>query len=78
LGWLLQEHGVDKNAWKGKDNLNVPMSKEDVKKLQEAVKGYRSAEENKKRLQAALRKYEGTNFYHNFTRGIAPTQGQAQ
>mmetsp|Transcript_22849 Transcript_22849/g.54131 ORF Transcript_22849/g.54131 Transcript_22849/m.54131 type:complete len:714 (-) Transcript_22849:57-2198(-) len=53
------------------------LSKDEIKKIQDTVKGYRSTEESRKRLQQALDKYEGTKQYQSFTRGLKPGQAQA-
>jgi tRNA pseudouridine38-40 synthase len=76
---LLTSSNVDTSVTSREDgDLKRPVSDEDVKKLQEALDGYRSSDQSRKALKDALRRYEGTNYYHNFTRGLTPGQAQAQ
>ncbi|KAG7358313.1 tRNA pseudouridine synthase A [Nitzschia inconspicua] len=77
---LLTENNVDMSVTCRDDggDLKRPINDDDIKKLQQSLEGYRSTDESRKALKDALRRYEGTNFYHNFTRGLTPGQAQAQ
>jgi tRNA pseudouridine38-40 synthase len=55
----------------------LPLSKEEVAKLKDVLKDYRSTEEQRSLLQSALAKYEGTHPFHNFTKGIKRGEAQA-
>ena len=75
---VLAEHSIDVKDRLGRENLKAILTEDEMRKLQNALQGYRTTEESKKLLQTALRKYEGTKYYHNFTRGLGPGQAQAQ
>jgi tRNA pseudouridine(38-40) synthase len=75
---VLKEQGVDLSNPNERLDNKRPMSEEEAKKVQSALKGYRSSHESRKLLQDALRKYEGTNFFHNFTKGLSPGQASAR
>lgn len=72
---LLEEQGVPLEG--RKEIARDSLSKEEIAKLQNALKGYRSTEEQRNLLQAALKKYEKTHSFHNFTKGIKPTEATA-
>ncbi|CAJ1963558.1 unnamed protein product [Cylindrotheca closterium] len=62
----------------GEENAKrTPLTEEQVAAVKTAVEGYRSTEEQRSRLQAALDRYKGTNPFHNFTKGLQPGQPQA-
>ena len=44
----------------------------------EALYAYRLPEEKKERLQSLLKKYEGQNKFHNFTRRITALDREAE
>ena len=78
---VMEEQGID--TTKGRSGRNngdtkMPLTTEESEKLYTVLRDYRSTEENRNLLQAALKKYEGTHFYHNFTKGLKPGQAQAQ
>eukprot|EP00980_Cylindrotheca_fusiformis_P010449 scaffold2322_cov135-Cylindrotheca_fusiformis.AAC.8 len=60
-----------------KEMAKAPLSAEEVKKIKDQVEGYRSTKEQRALLQSALARYEGTNPFHNFTKGLKPGQPQA-
>lgn len=55
----------------------APLTPEEIKKVKSVIESYRSTEEQRKLLSTALAKYEGTNPFHNFTKGLRPGQPQA-
>jgi len=55
----------------------TPLLPEEIQKLQTSLKSYRSTVEQRTVLQNALRKYEGTHPFHNFTKGMKRGQAQA-
>jgi tRNA pseudouridine38-40 synthase len=77
---LLETNGIDMTVTSKErgDDLKKPIPNDDIRKLQSALAGYRSSEISRLALKRALRKYEGTQYYHNFTRGLSPGQAQAQ
>jgi tRNA pseudouridine38-40 synthase len=75
---LLKSQNIDTVGPKEREDFRRPLSNDEIKRLQLALKGFRSSEESRKSLQAALRRYEGTNYFHNFTKGLSPGQAQAQ
>jgi tRNA pseudouridine(38-40) synthase len=54
-----------------------PLTDEEIKKVKSSLDDFRCTAEQRKLLENALSKYEGTNPFHNFTRGIKPGQPQA-
>lgn len=60
-----------------REMAKCPLAEDEVKKLQALVQGYRSTEEQRKLLQVALQKYQGTHPFHNFTKGMKIGQPQA-
>ena len=70
---LLNENGI---ALTGRNNKD-PLSKEEISKLQAILNSYRSTQEQRDLLQAALKAYEGTHPFHNFTKGLKPGQASA-
>jgi tRNA pseudouridine38-40 synthase len=77
---LLKTNGIDMTVTSKErgDDLKRPIPVDDIRKLQLALAGYRSSETCRLALKNALRKYEGTQYYHNFTRGLSPGQAQGQ
>lgn len=78
---VMEEQGID--TTKGRSNrknidTKKPLTTEEAEKLYAVLREYRSTEENRNLLQAALQKYEGTQFFHNFTKGLKPGQAQAR
>jgi tRNA pseudouridine38-40 synthase len=61
-----------------RENGKDPLSAEEVQKVQDALQRFRSTDENRHLLQSALKKYEGTHYFHNFTKGLTPGQATAQ
>ena len=59
------------------DDAKCPLTKEEVLKMRDLVKDFRSTPEQRERLAAALKKYEGTHPFHNFTRGIKAGEAKA-
>eukprot|EP00339_Tiarina_fusa_P005148 CAMPEP_0117000322 /NCGR_PEP_ID=MMETSP0472-20121206/2704_1 /TAXON_ID=693140 ORGANISM="Tiarina fusus, Strain LIS" /NCGR_SAMPLE_ID=MMETSP0472 /ASSEMBLY_ACC=CAM_ASM_000603 /LENGTH=479 /DNA_ID=CAMNT_0004699979 /DNA_START=230 /DNA_END=1670 /DNA_ORIENTATION=+ len=55
----------------------LPLTKEEVAKLKDTLKDFRSTEEQRALLQSSLSKYEGTHPFHNFTKGIKRGQASA-
>jgi tRNA pseudouridine(38-40) synthase len=77
---IMEEHGIDTTKVRDRKSVDtkMPLTTEQAEKLFKVLRDYRSTDENRKLLQAALQKYEGTQFYHNFTRGLKPGQAQAR
>lgn len=72
---LLKEQGIPLT---GRNPVaKEPLTAEEVKKIKNAISGYRITSEQKVLLQSALKRYSGTNPYHNFTKGLKPGQPQA-
>jgi len=78
---VMEEQGIDTSKGRG-DRKNVdtrtPLTAEEAEKLYVVLRDYRSTDESRNLLKAALKKYEGTQFFHNFTRGLKPGQAQAR
>ena len=77
---IMTEQGVDINSGReARENYSkMPLSVEMATKIQLILREYRSTEDNRNLLQSALRKYEGTHPFHNFTKNIKPGQPQGQ
>jgi tRNA pseudouridine38-40 synthase len=78
---IMEEQGIDTTKGRSdrkKFNTKMPLTTEEAEKLYAVLREYRSTEENRNLLQAALQKYEGTQFFHNFTKGLKPGQAQAR
>jgi tRNA pseudouridine38-40 synthase len=73
---LFVDLGIDIKTFR--ENGKDPLSVDEVQKVQDALQSYRSTNESRQLLQSALTKYEGTHYFHNFTRGLAPGQATAQ
>jgi tRNA pseudouridine38-40 synthase len=73
---LLQDHGISLDG--REETAKTPLLEEEVKKLQASLNDYRSTEEQRKVLQSALEKYQGTRPFHNFTKGLKPGEPQAK
>lgn len=72
---LLEEHGIPLDG--RSENAKAPLTTEEIAKLAGALKSYRSTPEQRATLQAALKKYQGTHPFHNFTKGLKIGQAQA-
>jgi tRNA pseudouridine(38-40) synthase len=72
---VLTEQGIPLEG--RKEIAKEPLSKEEIQKLQPILKAYRSTDEQRELLKAALKKYEGTHPFHNFTKGLKPGQASA-
>ncbi|KAL3942833.1 MAG: hypothetical protein SGBAC_003032 [Bacillariaceae sp.] len=68
---------VETNQESNEDIVRKPLTEEEIAKVKTAVEGYRSTNGQRKRLEAALDRYKGTNAFHNFTKGLQPGQPQA-
>jgi tRNA pseudouridine38-40 synthase len=78
---IMTEQGVDiiNSGREARENYSkMPLSVEVAKKVQLILREYRSTEDSRDLLQSALRKYEGTHPFHNFTKGIKPGQPQGK
>jgi tRNA pseudouridine38-40 synthase len=56
------------------DAARAPLSKLEVQALQRRLGSYRSTPDQRALLQAALSSYQGTHSFHNFTKGVKPSQ----
>mmetsp|Transcript_22185 Transcript_22185/g.47027 ORF Transcript_22185/g.47027 Transcript_22185/m.47027 type:complete len:583 (-) Transcript_22185:15-1763(-) len=79
---LMEEHGIDTSKGRGdrtnQDDTKKLLTTEEAEKLYAVLKDYRSTEKSRNLLNAALKKYEGSKFFHNFTKGLKPGQAQAR
>mmetsp|Transcript_16419 Transcript_16419/g.41166 ORF Transcript_16419/g.41166 Transcript_16419/m.41166 type:complete len:565 (-) Transcript_16419:68-1762(-) len=76
---VMEEHGIDTAKGRSdRQDPRAPLTNEEAEKVYAVLREYRSTEENRNLLQAALQKYEGTQFFHNFTKGLKPGQAQAR
>lgn len=73
---LLQDQKIPLDG--RREIARMPLSEEEVGKLQAVVKDYRSTDEQRELLQKALEKYVGTKPFHNFTKGLKPGEPQAK
>jgi tRNA pseudouridine38-40 synthase len=73
---LLVDNGIPLTG--RRDTARTPLLPEEIEKLRKVVLSYRSTDEQRRLLQEALKKYEGTNTFHNFTKGLRPGEPQAQ
>lgn len=72
---LLIDSGVPTEGRRGK--AKEPLLPEEMVKLRQVLMPYRSSLELRKLFQEALKKYEGTKPFHNFTKGMKPGEPQA-
>ncbi|VEU33366.1 unnamed protein product [Pseudo-nitzschia multistriata] len=76
---LMEDHGIDTaEKRRNADNVRAPLTTTEAEALYAVLKDYRSTEENRGLLSAALQKCEGTRSFHNFTKGLKPGQAQAK
>ncbi len=78
---VMEEQGIDTSKGRtGRSSADprAPLTNEEAEKVYAVLRDYRSTEESRNLLQSALQKYEGTQFYHNFTKGLKPGQAQAR
>lgn len=68
---------VETNQENNENIVRKSLTEEEIAKVKTAVEGYRSTDDQRKRLEAALDRYKGTNAFHNFTKGLQPGQPQA-
>jgi hypothetical protein len=54
-----------------------PLTKEEVEKLKAAFKDFRSTPAQRDLLQSALKAYEGTHKFHNYSKGVKASEGKA-
>jgi tRNA pseudouridine38-40 synthase len=55
-----------------------PLSNEEVQKMKGTLRDYRSTKGQRDLLQSALKKYEGTHPFHNFTKGMKSSDPSAK
>lgn len=72
---LLKDQGIPLEG--RKEIAKAPLTQEEIKKIKDVIQGYRSTQEQRNLLQSALTRYEGTNPFHNFTKGMKPGLPQA-
>ena len=58
-------------------HLADPLSAEEISKMAEQLKGFRASEAHLDLLKKALKSYEGTHSFHNFTKGIKASEARA-
>jgi len=58
-------------------NPSGPLSKDEIAKLQTLLYGHRAGSEALERLRQALKRYEGTHSFHNYTKGVRADEGRA-
>jgi len=76
---VMESQGVDTTSGREeRENPKLPLSIEEAKKVQHILQEYRSTEDNRNKLKAGLRKYEGTHSFHNFTKGLKPGEAKAK
>ena len=76
---VMESQGIDtKKARQEHENPKHPLPTEQAKSLQQCLYDYRSTIESRNRLKTALRKYEGTHSFHNFTKGLKPGMATAK
>lgn len=54
-----------------------PLSRDDVQEIQKHLLDYRVTKDQKEALQEALKQYEGTHSFHNFTKGVSSSEARA-
>lgn len=54
-----------------------PLTKEEIEKLKTALKDFRSTPAQRDLLQSALKAYEGTHKFHNYSKGVKANEGKA-
>jgi hypothetical protein len=54
-----------------------PLTKEEIEKLKTALKDFRSTPAQRDLLQSALKAYEGTHKFHNYSKGVKASEGKA-
>jgi tRNA U38,U39,U40 pseudouridine synthase TruA len=57
-----------------KETVKEPLFKEEIQKLQPILQAYQSTDKQHELLKVALKKYEGTHPFHNFTKRLEPGQ----
>jgi len=73
----------EKNAQQLQQNSNPSsavtdcLTPKEVANIRSQLSGYRASHEQLKTLQRALRAYEGTHSFHNFTKGCSPGEARA-
>jgi tRNA pseudouridine(38-40) synthase len=56
---------------------NHPLTRDEIAQLQEALQSYRVTPMQLNLLKECLASYEGTHSFHNFTKGVHPTEARA-
>ena len=64
-------------ATKNDRNLGDPLSAEEVAQASVQLKSYRITESQLDLLRKALKSYDGTHSFHNFTRGVKSSEARA-
>mmetsp|Transcript_14314 Transcript_14314/g.22067 ORF Transcript_14314/g.22067 Transcript_14314/m.22067 type:complete len:501 (-) Transcript_14314:727-2229(-) len=59
----------DRDCHKNSRHKNDPLSDEDIDAVRDQLSKYRVPSERLEKLRAALKRYEGTHSYHNYTNG---------
>jgi tRNA pseudouridine38-40 synthase len=61
-----------------RENSWDPLSADEVAKLQAQLAGVRATSQQLTTLKEALKAYEGTHSFHNFTKGVKPSEARAK
>ena len=70
---MFEEIGAPKNG----RSLGDPLSEEEVAKIRAQLKNFRATEAQLDLLKKALKEYEGTHSFHNFSKGVKGTEARA-
>lgn len=57
--------------------IHDPLLPEEIQSFQSQMKHYRATPSNLETLSNALKRYEGTHNFHNFTKGVKPEEARA-
>jgi tRNA pseudouridine38-40 synthase len=72
---LFKEQGI---PLEGRQEVaKEPLTQEEVEKLKVALKDFRSTPAQRDLLQSALKAYEGTHKFHNYSKGVKANEGKA-
>lgn len=76
LRQIYEKAGLSNIDTSGRSAMDA-LTEEEVVKIRPAFQNVRATSQQLDRLQAALKKYEGTHSFHNFTKGVKSTEGRA-
>jgi tRNA pseudouridine38-40 synthase len=77
--WFVQEECAAADGTISKQRvLSDPLSADEIQRVKSHLRDHRASPNQLKCLREALQAYEGTHYFHNYSKGVKSSEGRAQ